>query len=246
MSLDQPQIKYIDNYLKYHKVDYWDIRIELLDHIVSKVETLMEDGNSFESALEEVHVGFGNSISRNWNSGKEIGIFADKRGFTYFLTSNSRNLRKEFFRKLVYEIFSNTLTTKGITLLIAIVILNYFLFFHLNEVKGMNIFVSVIFLILYRKIKKTFSFATQEIKSEKTLNLDVLVSALKQFTTISIFLIFSMLIIGALLNLTEIQIKIVGVIYFSVQILVLFYGNKLLEKKVKEYILIYKIYRKTI
>ena len=38
MKLTKEQINYIDDYLKHHKVKYCDIRIELLDHIVTTVK----------------------------------------------------------------------------------------------------------------------------------------------------------------------------------------------------------------
>ena len=44
MKLTKEQITYIDDYLKHHKVKYWDIRIELLDHIVTTVEEKLEKG----------------------------------------------------------------------------------------------------------------------------------------------------------------------------------------------------------
>ncbi len=38
MKLTKEQIQFIDDYLKEQKVKFWDIRIELIDHIASKLE----------------------------------------------------------------------------------------------------------------------------------------------------------------------------------------------------------------
>ena len=42
MKLTKKEIKYIDNYLIKSKVKYWDVRVELLDHIASAVEEKIE------------------------------------------------------------------------------------------------------------------------------------------------------------------------------------------------------------
>ncbi|MCF6280116.1 MAG: hypothetical protein L3J14_07190, partial [Flavobacteriaceae bacterium] len=38
MELTKEQIQFIDDYLKEQKVKFWDVRIELIDHIASKLE----------------------------------------------------------------------------------------------------------------------------------------------------------------------------------------------------------------
>lgn len=38
MELTKQQIKYIDHRLENDGIKYWDIRIEMLDHVVSDVE----------------------------------------------------------------------------------------------------------------------------------------------------------------------------------------------------------------
>jgi len=41
-KLTQEEIKYIDNYLKFLKVDYIDVRVELVDHLASEFENKSE------------------------------------------------------------------------------------------------------------------------------------------------------------------------------------------------------------
>jgi hypothetical protein len=38
MKLTKEQIQYIDNRLKKEGIKYWDIRIEMIDHVVSDLE----------------------------------------------------------------------------------------------------------------------------------------------------------------------------------------------------------------
>jgi len=100
MKLSKEQITYIDDYLKHHKVKYWDIRIELLDHIVTTVEERMEEGISFDDAMIEVHKSFGNSMKMFWNSEIEYGIFANGFGYKSLIEDKRNSLQKNY-RRLV-------------------------------------------------------------------------------------------------------------------------------------------------
>ncbi len=63
MKLIKEEIQFIEEYLIKNGVKYWDVRLELLDHIVSAVEDRMENkGISFNEALLEVHAEFGNQV----------------------------------------------------------------------------------------------------------------------------------------------------------------------------------------
>jgi hypothetical protein len=100
MKLTKEQITYIDDYLKHHKVKYWDIRIELLDHIVSTVEEKMEQGTSFDDAMIEVHQSFGNSMKMLWNTGVEYSIFVNSDGYKDLIEDKRKSLFKNY-RRLV-------------------------------------------------------------------------------------------------------------------------------------------------
>ena len=45
MSLSSENIKFIDNYLKNSEVIYYDIRMEMLDHVATAVERKMQTEN---------------------------------------------------------------------------------------------------------------------------------------------------------------------------------------------------------
>ena len=63
MKLTKEEIQFIDEYLIKNEVKFWDVRVELLDHIVSAVEDKINNkGVSFNEALLEVHRGFGNQL----------------------------------------------------------------------------------------------------------------------------------------------------------------------------------------
>lgn len=52
MELSKEQIQSIENRLEKNGLKYWDIRIEILDHLVSDIENRMENAESYKSALE--------------------------------------------------------------------------------------------------------------------------------------------------------------------------------------------------
>lgn len=63
MKLSKTQIQYIEDYLIKNEVKYWDVRLELIDHIASAVEEKMSIQNvSFIEALAIVHREFGNQL----------------------------------------------------------------------------------------------------------------------------------------------------------------------------------------
>ncbi|WP_445748155.1 hypothetical protein [Polaribacter sp.] len=52
MELTTTQIAIIENYLKNRKVDYIDLKLEILDHMISDIEQLMSKNHTFENALK--------------------------------------------------------------------------------------------------------------------------------------------------------------------------------------------------
>lgn len=59
MKLTKAQIKYIDNYLKNKGIVFWDVRLEMVDHLVSDMESY-EDSADFDSRFKQ------SLINANW------------------------------------------------------------------------------------------------------------------------------------------------------------------------------------
>ena len=63
MKLTKEQVQKIEGYLNNKKVIYIDIRFEILDHIISDVEFIIENNNSsFEDAFSEVKLKWNKSL----------------------------------------------------------------------------------------------------------------------------------------------------------------------------------------
>lgn len=108
MKLTKPEIQFIDNYLIKNKVKYWDVRLELLDHIVSAVEDKIEnEGVSFNEALLEVHRGFGNQLIKSSIADDELwdkGLYQSNIGFKRFAANKQKELGKSIRRDLRNEV----------------------------------------------------------------------------------------------------------------------------------------------
>lgn len=98
MTLTKAEIEYIDDYLKKNEVNYWDVRMELLDHIVSDVETQINtDGLSFNEALFNVHRKFGNAVYQSRLPKSKLlskGIYQNNIGFKKFIAKEQKTIAK--------------------------------------------------------------------------------------------------------------------------------------------------------
>ncbi|MBT8243822.1 MAG: hypothetical protein HKP48_09110 [Winogradskyella sp.] len=68
MKLTKDEIQFIDNYLKRNGIKYWDIRLEMIDHLVSDIESV-DNSTDFETL-------FKNSLKNaNWEGNlKDVNI----------------------------------------------------------------------------------------------------------------------------------------------------------------------------
>lgn len=79
MELSKEQIKFIDHRLENDGVKYWDIRIEMLDHIVSDVETKLQPENTFYEFKEKVQESFENlGWKENFNGGGFEAVYLQR------------------------------------------------------------------------------------------------------------------------------------------------------------------------
>lgn len=108
MKLSKAQIQEIDQRLKKGGIKYWDVRIEMVDHLVTDIE---ERGvtNNFEEELQK-------ALKRaNWHYDlNEIN------------TQSWKNTNKLYRRKFFKEIWRFISSIKGITLLLLFVSSHYY------------------------------------------------------------------------------------------------------------------------
>ncbi|WP_334056301.1 hypothetical protein [Polaribacter sp. P097] len=140
MELNKEQIELIDKRLKSRGIKYWDLRLEMIDHIATDLEE-NAISNDFKKELN--------------NSLKRIGYYNNLYNLN---TQGWQNVNK-YYRKKYVENIKNYLKSPAIILLVTLgVIINYFLidYLPLKTFKLINfssyIIVSIPFFILTIKL----------------------------------------------------------------------------------------------
>ena len=214
MQLTKKQVTYIDDYLKHHKLKYWDIRIELLDHIVTKTEVLMEEGLSFDKALEEVHVGFGNHLRKNDYSRNENAVFTNGDGYATLLIEKRNNLHSKYRQLIWREIKKSFLSLNSFLILTGL----FGSLFVLSGEVTHNIFITVALILsvipmcyfIIRGFLKTSIY-----KLKKTLNINI---AANSILIVYIFSNFSLQLSPsnlALLSETQFEVFMTSIVAFN-------------------------------
>jgi len=120
MELSKQQIKFIDHRLENEGIKYWDIRIEMLDHVVSDVEKYLKPENTECEFKEIVQQSFEKlGWKENFNGGGFDHI--NKEGWKYV----GKQYRKFYFQGFL-DFFKNP---KRLTLFI----IGFFLLYTLSE-----------------------------------------------------------------------------------------------------------------
>jgi hypothetical protein len=99
MELTKEQIQYIDRRLENDGVTYWDVRIELLDHVVCDIEkklTLQSSEKEFKEIVQESFISLG--WKENFNGGCFEKVYLER--VTYYNKKVQREIRKEILDKL--------------------------------------------------------------------------------------------------------------------------------------------------
>jgi len=128
MELTKEQIKYIDNQIANYGVQYWDVRIELIDHTVSYVEVNLKKQEDFKKVVHKAFVNLGwkgTFAHLNKQGWKNTNIFYRKiymNGFLDFFTK-IKNLLLFVILFLIYYSISEVLSLKYF------VVFSYILFF---------------------------------------------------------------------------------------------------------------------
>lgn len=100
MELTKEQIKYIDHRLENDGIKYWDIRIEMLDHVVSNVENKLQQQsseNDFKEMVQESFIELG--WKENFNGGGLESVFLQR--LKIYSKGANKGIVKEYKEKLL-------------------------------------------------------------------------------------------------------------------------------------------------
>ncbi len=158
MELTKEQIQYIDNRLEEDGIKHWDVRIEILDHVVSEIEAKLSFENSEYQFREMVQESFvtlgwkenfnGTSFEKSYNKtlsniGRKYGKERKKEIYSFF--NNPKILLLLFLGVTFYIFVSNLVSHK------AFIIFSYALF-----VIPVLIYFYEFFRLWKKKIGKSF------------------------------------------------------------------------------------------
>ncbi|WP_452603034.1 hypothetical protein [Pontimicrobium sp. MEBiC06410] len=162
MKLSKEEIQFIDQYLIKNGVKYWDVRLELLDHIILAVEyKITNEGISFNEALIEVHKGFGNTANTYGVSLTSIfnkALYSDNKGFNKFTLSKQKELGRKL-RKQIWRTVLDNFKTPKFLLEYIVIIFSLFIVFQNSEKAALIlgvafVFVPYTYILLYGVNKK--------------------------------------------------------------------------------------------
>lgn len=128
MEITKEQIQQIETYLQKRKVDFIDLKVEILDHMISDIESLLQKNYSYENAFKitilkwEKH--FTNRSSfyfGYWYSESKIVVNKAVKEFRkfYFLYLAAYLLPMFFLKTLTISVQENTANLINIILLLA-------------------------------------------------------------------------------------------------------------------------------
>ncbi len=141
MELTKEQIKYIDHRLENEGIKYWDIRIEMLDHVVSDVEERIEIGEDFKKSVQNSFISLGwNGNFEDLTKSRLIGInkVVRKQYFNQIrlLFTKIRSIFLILFLSSIYYLVFLTFslkTFKVVTMIILFSPIIYGVFLHFSE-----------------------------------------------------------------------------------------------------------------
>lgn len=117
MELTKEQIQYIDHRLENEGVKYWDIRLEMLDHVVLDVEKRLDLGENFKNAVMNSFIFLG------WDGNFEQ------------LTKQRLFSINSFVKKLYFLKIKNLFTKLKSLVFIILFVTTYYIFYKYSSLK---------------------------------------------------------------------------------------------------------------
>jgi len=209
MTLSKEQIVFIDDYLKSKQLKYWDIRLEMVDHLASKLE--QEPNLILNEAL----------LKQEFGDLFQVKKIAQLRAL---------DLKRKYRKLLINEVTYFFGSFKNMFLFVLLYLFEIVLFKHLDIRLFNNINVITMFISL---IVPVFYTIRSIVKKNKSKNLELAISyATISFTFLNIihfFILFNFKINHPLV------IPIFLLVFIPFHLLLVYCGMKNYNKVYKEY-----------
>ncbi|WP_370397807.1 hypothetical protein [Tenacibaculum dicentrarchi] len=181
MELTQEQIQCVENFLSYKKLDYIDVRFEVLDHIISDIEVLLAQGISFEDAFKQSTGKWHNDLE--FTSSFLIGILYNR---PKIVINKAVNLGKHWLIFSFIAVFLQAFLIGEKSTIFSFLSDNSFFFLTIGV--GLAI-INGYFYFKMRKLKTTFSFLFEKFIIPSLLLLFI-AFLLPEISSFYVFLIF--------------------------------------------------------
>ncbi|WP_028282471.1 hypothetical protein [Olleya marilimosa] len=184
MKLTKEQIQYIDTYVEKSGIEWFDLKIELVDHLANATAQILEDNPKlpFEDAVTKAKIAFGT------------------KGFKPLITNRTKQIEKSFYKR----VFKYLLSFFSLPKIIITVALMYVLvsLYKVLENKENFLFSLVGVLFVFTILSFWWSYRRKTIDNKKHLSLSYMqsvsqfVNLLAQLFSLSLTLFKSSLIEG--------------------------------------------------
>ncbi|PCI11797.1 MAG: hypothetical protein COB73_01025 [Flavobacteriaceae bacterium] len=185
MKLTQKQIQFIENYLIEQGVKYWDVRIELIDHIVSEIECKKDLSLDFKKEV----INISNNLGYNSYSVR-------KR-----LNEKTKSIRKHYNKLIITNAKRLFTSLKSVILIVFILCIYTSLYVYFSATLFVKLGIAI-YLISF--ILVSMSVTPQLIKRKRSIYLDNACSII-----ISPFLIFN----GFFVLVNNIEAKSIALLF---------------------------------
>lgn len=153
MKLTKDQIQFIDTYLEKSGITWFDLKLELVDHFVTKIEAILTDQPNLNitEAIHRVKLEFGT------------------KGFRPIIVEKTKHIEKQFFKD-VFKFFIAFFSIPKIliTILLTFILNTLYLYIEIKEIFFLGL-ISILFLFSFYSMYK--SFRRRSINNKKHLTL---------------------------------------------------------------------------
>ncbi|OSY88907.1 hypothetical protein WH52_04385 [Tenacibaculum holothuriorum] len=217
MQLTEEQVQYIENRLEKDGVNYWDIRMEMLDHVVTDVEKRIDLGEKFKDAVQDSFISLG--WKENFNGSCFEKVIAEK------LNVYSREYGRSFWKYFKTSIINTSTIVFSLSYLIV--------FYSISKYE--LVFKIVLFSYLAVMIAFLFYYLTKY-RVRKSVQLE---SALSK-ATFSLMFINAFIYMPKLFEIDVLNYRLLTTVFFWFITIQSFYGISFFNKEYKKVNNIYK------
>lgn len=153
-KLTSTEINFIDDYLKSSGITFWDVRLEILDHVVINIEKLLNTEQiSFNEALIKVHKNFGNCVFYESGISLKEQLYQNNTGYKRLLKNRQKTISKILREAYLDELKSFFQSAKYVIEFILFMVM-LVMFYAYNP--KISVIIGVAFLLfieIYKQIK---------------------------------------------------------------------------------------------